>query len=66
MKTQDLTDYELYSVTYDSDLHLGTYKECVEIRKNINECNKDMGLSKEIMKIRKVQYENVFVVRRND
>ena len=54
--------YSLISVTYNNELGYGTYKEMQELKKSIQECNKDMGL-KEKLKIEKIEYYVVFPKR---
>lgn len=61
---KEITEWTLYSLTYDSELHSGTYKECVEIRKACNECNKDIGLEKERFEIVKEIYQTIEVTRK--
>ena len=56
--------YTLYSITYDSELHTGSYKECLEVKRNIIQCNKDMNLPKETFKIYKETYSSIIVVKR--
>jgi|LGOV01.1.fsa_nt_gb hypothetical protein len=60
----EITEWVLTSLTYDSELHSGTYKECVAIRKACNEYNKDMGLEKEQFEITKETYQTITVKRK--